>query len=227
MLLAEARVPPALPGPCPLIPGPFLDYAAQCIHLLPMRDIVPQADLFAATGLPPGLEYRPDFITPDEETALLDAIAPLPFREATFQQYTARRRVVRYGRMDDADARAWPDQGNVPAPIAQLRRRIADAYDIAEDAFLHALVTEYRPGTPIGWHRDKPAYGAVFGVSLASGCRMRFRPSDDRGNRAATFALQIAPRSLYVMRDEIRWAFQHHIPPVRALRYSITFRTAR
>ena len=60
-----------------------------------MRAIVPDDDLFAATGLPPGLEYRPDFITPDEETALLDAIAPLPFREATFQQYTARRRVVR------------------------------------------------------------------------------------------------------------------------------------
>jgi alkylated DNA repair dioxygenase AlkB len=192
-----------------------------------VRAIVPDGDLFAAPALPAGLEYQTDFITPGEEAALLAAIAPLPFREATFQQYTARRRVVRYGRMDDADARAWPDLGALPAPIAHLRRRIAGAYDIAEDAFIHALVTEYRPGTPIGWHRDKPAYGAVFGVSLASGCRMRFRPWDDRGNRAATFALQIAPRSLYVMRDEIRWAFQHHIPPVRTLRYSITFRTAR
>jgi alkylated DNA repair dioxygenase AlkB len=192
-----------------------------------VRAIVPDGDLFAAPALPAGLEYQTDFITPGEEAALLAAIAPLPFREATFQQYTARRRVVRYGRLDDADARAWPDLGALPAPIAHLRRRIAGAYDIAEDAFIHALVTEYRPGTPIGWHRDKPAYGAVFGVSLTSGCRMRFRPWDDRGNRAATFALPIAPRSLYVMRDEIRWAFQHHIPPVRTLRYSITFRTAR
>ncbi|MGE5168965.1 MAG: alpha-ketoglutarate-dependent dioxygenase AlkB [Rudaea sp.] len=192
-----------------------------------MRDIVPHADLFDAPSLPQGLEYHPGFVTPAEEVALLTTIANLPFREATFRQYTARRRVVRYGRMDDPDARAWPDLGALPAPIARLRRRISDAHGVAEDAFAHALVTEYRPGTPIGWHRDKPAYGAVFGVSLASGCRMRFRPWDDRGNRAATFALELAPRSLYVMRDDIRWGFQHHIPPVEALRYSITFRTAR
>jgi alkylated DNA repair dioxygenase AlkB len=205
----------------------FLDDPAFRIHLYRMRDIVPHADLFAPPPLPQGLEYRPDFITPEEEARLLAVIAHLPFREATFQQYTARRRVVRYGRMDDPDARAWPDLGALPAPIAELRRRIAAAYAVAEDAFLHALVTEYRPGTPIGWHRDKPAYGAVFGVSLASGCRMRFRPWDDRGDRAARFALEIAPRSLYAMRDEIRWGWQHHIPPVKTLRYSITLRTAR
>ncbi|HEY6894144.1 MAG TPA: alpha-ketoglutarate-dependent dioxygenase AlkB, partial [Rhodanobacteraceae bacterium] len=89
----------------------------------------------------------------------------------------------------------------------------------------HALVTEYRPGAPIGWHRDKPAYGTVVGISLGSACRMRFRPWDMRHDRNAAVALELAPRSLYVMRDDIRWRWQHQIPPVKALRYSITFRT--
>jgi alkylated DNA repair dioxygenase AlkB len=65
----------------------------------------------------------------------------------------------------------------------------------------------------------------VFGISLGSACRMRFRPYDRRDDRRAAIALELAPRSLYAMRDDIRWRWQHSIPPVKALRYSITFRT--
>jgi alkylated DNA repair dioxygenase AlkB len=94
-----------------------------------------------------------------------------------------------------------------------------------EDAFVHPLGTEYRPGTPIGWHRDKPEYGLVIGISLASACRMRFRPYDNQRDRNAVVTLELAPRSLYVMQGDIRWRWQHSIPPARALRYSMTFRT--
>jgi alkylated DNA repair dioxygenase AlkB len=96
---------------------------------------------------------------------------------------------------------------------------------VAACAFVHGLVTEYRPGTPIGWHRDRPKYGMVVGISLGGAVRMRFRPYDRQHDRAAVIALDLAPRSLYVMRDEVRWRWQHGIPPAKALRYSITFRT--
>ena len=183
------------------------------------------ADLFAPPPLPAGLEYREDFLTRDEEACLLAVFADLPFREATFQQYTARRRVVRFGRDYAAGAGQWLDGEPLPEWLAALRTRVARAGDLDESAFVHALVTEYRPGTPIGWHRDKPEYGRVFGISLGSACRMRFRPFDRRNDRGAAIALELAPRSLYMMRDDIRLRWQHSIPPVKALRYSITFRT--
>ena len=183
------------------------------------------ADLFAPPPLPAGLEYREYFLTRDEEAGLLAAFADLPFREATFQQYTARRRVVRFGRDYAAGAGRWLDGEPLPEWLAALRTRVARAGDLDESALVHALVTEYRPGTPIGWHRDKPEYGRVFGISLGSACRMRFRPFDRRDERSAAIALELAPRSLYMMRDDIRWRWQHSIPPVKALRYSITFRT--
>ncbi len=190
-----------------------------------MRAVVPEGDLFDAPPLPPGLEYHADFLTADDETVLLRAFADLPFREATFQQYTARRRVVRFGLVYDADKREWLEGVPLPPWLADMRQRVATARGLPAERFVHALVTEYRPGTPIGWHRDKPEYGVVVGISLASACRMRFRPYANQHDRSAVIALALAPRSLYVMAAEIRWAWQHSIPPVNALRYSMTFRT--
>lgn len=191
-----------------------------------MRNAVSMGDLFAAPALPSGLEYHADFATRDEEARLIDAIEALPLREAEYRQYTARRRVARFGHngypacgdsSEDADA--------LPPWLDNVRDRAAALAGVDGDAFVHALVTEYRPGTPIGWHRDSPEYRTIVGISLASPCTMRFRPYNDRKNRAATIALDLAPRSAYVLRDDIRWRWQHHIPPVASLRYSITFRT--
>lgn len=190
-----------------------------------MRAVVPEGDLFDAPPLPPGLEYHADFLTAADETVLLRAFADLPFREATFQQYTARRRVVRFGLVYDAGKREWLEGAPLPPWLADVRQRVASSRGVPAERFVHALVTEYRPGTPIGWHRDKPEYGIVVGISLASACRMRFRPYANQHDRSAVIALALAPRSLYVMADEIRWAWQHSIPPAKALRYSMTFRT--
>jgi alkylated DNA repair dioxygenase AlkB len=81
---------------------------------------------------------------------------------------------------------------------------------------VHALVSEYRPGTPIGWHRDKPVYGIVIGVSLAGWGRMRFRPLDSRAARA-TVLLELEPRSVYVMQGPIRWLAAQHAADQGAL----------
>jgi len=194
-------------------------------HVRSMHSVCAVPDLFDAPPLPPGLEYRADFLDRADEAALIGAFAALPFREAPFREYLARRRVVRFGRGDDAGTAGLQDGGAWPAWLIDLSRKAASVAGVDDDAFVHALVTEYRPGTPIGWHRDRPDYGTVIGISLAGACRMRFRPNDNRHDRRAVIALELAPRSLYVMRDDVRWRWQHQIPPVKALRYSVTFRT--
>ncbi|HKP66064.1 MAG TPA: alpha-ketoglutarate-dependent dioxygenase AlkB [Casimicrobiaceae bacterium] len=190
-----------------------------------MRSLLPAADLFDAPALPRGLEYHANFLSADDEATLLRTFVDLPFHEAKFQQYTARRRVDRYGLVFDEERRVWVEGRPLPPFLVDLRERVAASRHMPAEEFVHALVTEYRPGTPIGWHRDKPEYGIVVGISLASACRMRFRPYDNQQDRSAVVALTLDPRSLYVMADEIRWGWQHSIPPAKALRYSITFRT--
>ena len=112
----------------------------------------------------------------------------------------------------------------MPPFLTTLRGKVARWIGVAPSAFVHALVSEYRPGTPIGWHRDKPGYGIVVGISLAGWGRMRFRPYEAQDARQ-TVALDLAPRSVYVMRDAIRWDWQHSMLQTKELRYSITLRT--
>jgi len=189
-----------------------------------------QAGLFGTEQtLPQGLVYQPDFLTPDEEDALLAAIAPLPLREAKFREYYAKRRVAHFH--EGADTPAYDDggadsftSGPLPPFLVELRAKVASRLQLTPQAFVHALVSQYTPGTPIGWHRDKPVYGIVAGISLAGVGRMRWRPYAHQ-DAQHTFALDLAPRSLYVMRGPIRWQWQHSMPPMKELRYSITLRT--
>jgi alkylated DNA repair dioxygenase AlkB len=188
-----------------------------------------QTDLFEdVQHLPQGLVYRPGFLRADEEAALVAWFETLPLREARFREYTAKRRVVRFGTADDPqDAYAADDampQRDLPPLLRALRDRVGAALGLPAADFVHALVSEYRPGTPIGWHRDAPHFDVVAGISLAGACRMRFRPYAARDARH-TRTLTLEPRSIYVMAGDIRWHWQHSIAPVRAARYSITFRT--
>jgi alkylated DNA repair dioxygenase AlkB len=198
-----------------------------------MLAVPTQAALFEpAPDLLYGLAYERDFLTADEEATLLAAFRALPFNEARFQQYTARRRVVRYGE-GDYPASYGPAAEEVnprrpfPEFLVPLRRRVAQWRGVPEAVFVHALVTEYQPGTPIGWHSDAPHFEQVVGISLAGSARMRFRPYASTSRERAPFELLLEPRSAYVMQDEIRWQWQHHIPATRELRYSITFRTLK
>jgi alkylated DNA repair dioxygenase AlkB len=186
-----------------------------------------QGALFAVEpALPNGLLYRADFVSPEQEAELLSFFGTLHFREARYHQYTARRRVMRFGEGSYLDNNEDDDFPRLPFPplLAGLRTRVANCLGVPAEDFVHGLVTEYRPGTPIGWHRDAPHFRMVAGLSLASACRMRFRPYERRDTRDS-LSLELQPRSLYVMRDDIRWRWQHHIPPAPALRYSVTLRT--
>ncbi|MGZ8273205.1 MAG: alpha-ketoglutarate-dependent dioxygenase AlkB [Burkholderiaceae bacterium] len=173
---------------------------------------------------PPGLRYEPDFIDAAEEQDLLDAIRALPFREAEYRGYTAKRRIVSYGAGYDFDANVLRPAPALPALFHPLRARVAQCLGMEAEVLTHALVTEYRPGTQLGWHRDVPDFATVMGISLGTACSMRFRPyPPQRGQRK--FTLELAPRSMYVLAGVVRWQWQHGVPPTPGLRYSITFRT--
>lgn len=177
--------------------------------------------------LPPGFHYLEESITKAEERVLLDAIADVTFSAFEMRGVVARRRVAFFGQSYDRVA-----TGPLPAFLLSLRAKVAQWAGVDSEAFAMALINEYRPGTPIGWHRDAPQYGVVAGISLLSACRMKFRryvspaaPKPPR--RTATHEIVLARRSAYLMTEESRHAYEHHIPPVGELRYSVTFRTLR
>ena len=186
-------------------------------------------DLFgSAAALPPGMLYEEGFISSIEEAELFAEIARLPLEEAQYKQYTARRRILAFGSMYNFGSNELNPAPPVPEFLLPLRQRVAAKTGIAADRFADVLVTEYRPGTPLGWHRDVPQFEVVVGVSLASACRMRFRRyPHQKHSGEKPIEIVLEPRSMYVMQGPSRWGWQHSVPPTQGLRYSITFRTRR
>ena len=188
-----------------------------------------QGELFGITPhLPAGFVYQPDFITRDEEAALLDQIRKLPLQEAKYKEYTAKRRIMSYGASYDFSSNELIPAGPIPMFLHPLRTRIAKWVGIPASEFTHALIAEYKIGTQLGWHRDVPEFEVVVGVSLGGACRIRLRRyPPKKGRDPDSLSLDLEPRSAYIMRGQARWGWQHSIPPTKAPRYSITFRTRR
>lgn len=186
--------------------------------------------LFGA-DVPAGFEYRDDFISVSDEAALVEHIHHIEFANFEMHGVVAKRRVAFYG--------ASYDRGDGPSPpipefLFDVRARLAQWAGVRDTDFAMALINEYREGAPIGWHRDAPQYDIVAGLSLVSSCMMRFRPylspkQADRNTtrRMTTHEIELMPRSAYVISADARSKFEHSIPAVSALRYSITFRTLR
>lgn len=193
--------------------------------VLPTR-IDPPSDLFADAALPCGLTYEPAFLSVDEETRLVEAVRDLPLAPADYRGFTARRRIASFGASYDFSARRLRPAPAMPAFLWPLRDRIAARLRVPPARVVHALVTEYAAGTPLGWHRDTPEFEEVAGVSLAGECEMRWRRYPPRPG-AAMLKLVVAPRSLYLMTGEARWNWQHSVAATRGLRFSITLRTLR
>lgn len=193
-----------------------------------MNDPIAQADLFAP-GWPPGLAYELEFLPKEEEVLLLERIASLTLHEARYLAFTAKRRIASFGAEYDFQSNQLHAAPPLPDFLLPLRARVAAWAKLAAERFTHALITEYRPGTALGWHRDTPNFGIVTGVSLRTACRMRFRPYPHRRAQKRSdkkgFDLLLEPRSVYAFREDVRWRWQHSVPPTPDLRYSITFRT--
>ena len=186
-------------------------------------------DLFGAPGpqWPEGMRYQEDFLSNDEEAELIAIIERLPLANMKYQQYEALRRVVSYGGQYDFSAQRLNEAEPLPSWLAPLRGRAGLWAGIAPHAFTQALIAEYQPGTPLGWHRDVPDFEDIVGISLGSEAVMRFRPYPHVKGSRTGMKMTLPPRSIYMLRGASRWAWQHAVSPTKSLRYSITLRTAR
>ena len=187
-----------------------------------------QLSLFspASQPLPDGFAYHAEAISVDEESRLLAEIAPLPFKEFQFRGFEGKRRVVSFGwRYDYTEHKALPADP-IPSFLREICAKIQAAAGFVLPDLQQVLVTEYAPGTVIGWHKDRPVFGNVMGLSLSSPCTFRLRKSNSEGLWERV-SLRLEPRSAYFLADAARWIWEHSIPPVEGLRYSITFRNRR
>lgn len=188
-----------------------------------------QFDMFAAPAdvpaLPAGFRYGADVLPAAQQEALLRAIEPLPFQAFEFHGFTGKRRVVYFGwRYDFSAERARPTEP-IPDFLLDARERAAAFADLDPQRLQQAMVTEYSPGAAIGWHKDKKVFDEVVGVSLGAPCTFRFRRPLEKGWERRSLMLE--PGSAYIITGESRTDWEHSIPPVEALRYSITFRSMR
>jgi DNA oxidative demethylase len=151
------------------------------------------------------------------------SVQGLEFSAVEMHGQVARRRVTHFGwRYGYGTTKIEPAEA-LPDFLLTLRTRAAELAGAQPEALAEVIVTQYPPGAPIGWHRDAPQFGDVVGVSLLGACRFKFKRG--KGSEALAWETVLAPRSAYVLRGSARWAWQHSIPPVKTLRYSITFRT--
>ncbi len=174
--------------------------------------------------MPEGFVYRPELIAESEERALLEGVQ-LPFAPFEFHGYVGKRRTVSFGRRYDFTERAVREAAELPPFLAPLREKAAAFAGLPPESLVQTLVIEYDVGAPIGWHRDKPEFGTVIGVSLLAPCTFRLRRKV--AGRWERRSLVLAPRSAYILRGPVRDEWEHSIPEVLALRYSVTFRTLR
>lgn len=181
-------------------------------------------DLLDPQGIE-GFEYQPELISPEEERALVERLSELDFENFEFRGYLGQRRVVSFGvryHFSDSKVHKAPE---IPLFLSPLLRLAAEFARIDASMLKHALVTEYQPGAGIGWHRDRPVFEDVIGVSLLSPCRFRLRRRT--GTSWQRKAMVLEPRSAYLLRGPARQEWEHSIPPAGSLRYSVTFRSLK
>ena len=172
---------------------------------------------------PGGLKYVADFVSPETERELIAHIAELPLKPFQFGAFEGHRQVKSFGFRYDYTLQKLTESDPIPGWLQVVAREVERFDQLPAGSIRQMLCTDYDVGVGIGWHRDKPHFDEVFGLSLASACKFRFRRRS--GDKWERFTLSAAPRSLYRMQGEARHDWEHSIPAVEQRRYSITFRT--
>lgn len=181
-----------------------------------------QDDLFAAPLLP-GLSYAEEIVTAAEERVLIaaiDAVELLPFR---FQGWLGKRLTASFGWNYDFDDASFGPTDPIPTSFRSLRDEAAHFAGLAPDMLVQALLTRYDPGAGIGWHRDRPVFEHIVGISLGVPATLRFRRRAAAGFERASVPL--APRSIYHLSGAARHGWEHSIAEMGRTRHSITFRS--
>ena len=160
---------------------------------------------------PEGFRYEPDFLTVAEEIRLLEEFQKITLEPYIFEGYEAKRRIKSYTKSD------------FPSFLLPIIKRAARFGDVPMAKIEQTMITEYSPGTPIGWHRDQPPYHKVIGISLGSTVPFRFRRP--KGTKWERITINAEPRSIYLMSGPSRYEWQHSIPPVEDWRWSVTVRS--
>ncbi|TMA97239.1 MAG: alpha-ketoglutarate-dependent dioxygenase AlkB [Deltaproteobacteria bacterium] len=181
--------------------------------------------------VPDGFSYRQNFISEAEEHELIQEIQKLDLTPFKYYQFIGKRRTASFGWQYEFGASEITTAPDPPAFLLPLRTRAGDLFNIDPNSLIQTSVIEYSIGSPIGWHRDIPHFGVAVGISLGAACRMRFRKYN-RGrsknlNRDEILSIELQPRSIYLMGGASREIWQHSIPPVKELRYSVMMRTLR
>jgi len=172
--------------------------------------------------LPAGFRYHPNLISNDEERRLAKHIAGLPLKEFEFQGFLGKRRIVSFGWRYDFNGGGLQKTEDMPAFLLPVREQAAAFAGMPPERLQQVLLTEYKPDVQIGWHRDRSVFGEVVGISLLSSCTFRLRSK--LGLKWERVSIDAEPRSAYLLSGPSRTEWEHSIPGVEALRYSITFR---
>lgn len=181
-----------------------------------------QAALFDAPPIA-GLEYREEFISAAEHDRLVAKLSATDLAPFRFHGWLGNRRTKTFGWRYDFDDSSFTPAEPIPEWLEPLRTKAAALAGIAPEEFAHVLLARYDPGAGIGWHRDRPQFEQVVGISLGASAIMRFRQRTATGFRRANVHLE--SRSAYLLSGEVRWDWEHRITPGDALRFSITFRS--
>ena len=197
-----------------------------------MRGVNEDLSLFEGSAkVPEGFICHQNFISEDEERELIREIQKLNLAPFKYYQFTGKRRTVSFGWQYEFGKSEITTAPDIPAFLLPLRTRAGTLFNIDPGSLMQATVIEYSTGSPIGWHRDIPQFGVVVGISLGAACRIRFRKysrvRSKNLKRDEILAIELQPRSIYLMSGGARELWQHSIPPVKELRHAIMMRTLR
>jgi alkylated DNA repair dioxygenase AlkB len=187
-----------------------------------------QGDLFAdhdvCTARPPeGMMLWREFVTPAEEDEFAAAVDAAPLAPFQFHQWQGKRLTASYGRSYDFSRGMVVEAPSFPAWLRDFADRAASHAGIDPETVAQGLVIRYDPGAGIGWHRDRPQFDKVLGLSLTSKVALRLRRRLPKGFERQSVVLP--PRSLYRLEGPARWDWEHSIVPVAETRRSITLRS--
>lgn len=177
-------------------------------------------------ALPDGMALRPGMVDAAQEAALIAAIDASPLAPFAFQGWLGKRLTMSWGSAYDYQRGAVLPAPPIPGWLLPLRARMADWAEVDPATLVQALAIRYDPGAGIGWHRDRPQYGLVLGLSLGAPDRFRLRRRRADGG-FDRFEVPLTPREAYRLDGPARSEWEHSILPATATRWSLTFRTLR